>query len=156
MVFDKKNLQKPTKGANYKPYFNYVVNFCLIKSNRMDLQTKKERIVDVKECLKSYFRNVENIGAIFFVSGGHGCVLRDVVYQYATRKDLYFEVFALDKTPYFVGSLEHAEALEKIFGGNSCPSEYCFKAINPLDLWTWSPASEMEELSLEDAKTALF
>lgn len=122
----------------------------------MDLQTKKQKIISVKHRLEAYFRTIENVGSVFFVSGGHGCVLRDVVYHCATSENLYFEVFALDETPYFVGSPEHAETLEKILGGMARPSEYCFKTANPLDLWTWTPPAEIKTLDLEDAETALF
>ena len=122
----------------------------------MDLQTKKERISLVKTALNKVFRKVDNVGAVFFVSEGTGCVLRDVVYARSQSIGLEFEVLALDEKPYFVGTKEHAVALFDSFGGSYSPSEYCHSQTHHMNLWVWTAPEKMEELSLEDAKTALF
>lgn len=122
----------------------------------MDLQTKKERLSLIKKSLEKNFRKVENTGSVFFTSGCNGCVLRDVVYARSQSIGLEFEVLALDEKPYFVGTKEHAVALFDSFGGSYSPSEYCHSQTHHMNLWVWTAPEKMEELSLEDAKSALF
>ncbi len=122
----------------------------------MDLQTKKERISLVKTALEKIFRKVDNVGAVFFVSGSTGCVLRDVVFSRSQSIGLEFEVLTLDKNPYFVGTKEHAAALFNAFGGSYSPSEYCHSLTHHMNLWTWSAPLDKDGLSLEEAEIALF
>lgn len=122
----------------------------------MDLQTKKERLALVKTALKRIFRKVENIGSVFFVSEGSGCVLRDVVFYRSQSIGLPFEVLALDNSPYFAGTKEHAAALFNAFGGQYFPSEYCHSSTHQMNLWIWTAPSGMETLSMDNAQAALF
>lgn len=122
----------------------------------MDLQTKKERISLVKTALNKVFRKVDNVGAVFFVSEGTGCVLRDVVYRRSQSIGLEFEVLALDEKPYFVGTKDHATALFSALGGSYSPSEYCHSLTHHMSLWVWTAPEKMENLDIEEAKNALF
>lgn len=122
----------------------------------MDLQTKKERISLVKTALNKVFRKVDNVGAVFFVSEGTGCVLRDVVFRHSKSIGLEFEVLTVDKNPYFVGTKEHAVALFSAFGGSYSPSEYCHSMTHHMNLWIWSAPLDKDGLSLEEDEMALF
>lgn len=122
----------------------------------MDLQTKKERISLVKTALNKVFRKVDNVGSVFFVSEGTGCVLRDVVFRHSKSIGLEFEVLTLDKNPYFVGTKEHAVALFNAFGGSYSPSEYCHSMTHHMNLWIWSAPLDKDGLSFEEAEMALF
>lgn len=138
-------------------YFNFDVNFFVLPNIIfMDLQTKKERLSLIKKSLEKNFRKVENIGSVFFVSEGTGCVLRDVVYRHSKSIGLEFEVLSLDEKPYFVGTKEHAVALFDSFGGSYSPSEYCHSLTHHMSLWVWTAPEKMENLDIEEAKNALF
>lgn len=122
----------------------------------MDLQTKKERLSLVKAALEKIFRKVENVGSVFFVSEGSGCVLRDVVFSRSQSIGLEFEVLDLDGKPYYAGTKEHASALFNAFGGSYSPSEYCHSMTHHMNLWTWTAPEELQVLDADDAKAALF
>ena len=122
----------------------------------MDLQTKKERISLVKTALNKVFRKVDNVGSVFFVSEGTGCVLRDVVFRHSKSIGLEFEVLTLDKNPYFAGTKEHAVALFNAFGGSYSPSEYCHSMTHHMNLLIWSAPLDKDGLSFEEAEMALF
>lgn len=122
----------------------------------MDLKVKKERLSLITSELSHIFRKVENVGTVFFVGDGSGCVLRDVVYHRTKSIGLEFEVLSLDDTPYFAGTKEHAAALFAAFGGSYSPSEYCHSMTHHMNLWVWTPPADMQSLSIEDAKDALF
>ena len=103
------------------------------------MKTKKEKLQEIKKefeygCAPAGF--VKNVGKTFFVLYGNACVLRDVVYYGSLRHELEFEVLSLDGQ-YFAGSKEHAEALKEAFGGKVYPSEYCYLAENPRELYIW-------------------
>lgn len=124
----------------------------------MNLETKKQRLVAVKKELEqSVFSDgwVVNVGNVFFVMKKRACVLRDVVYYRSLVNGIEFEVLDLEHQ-YFVGSKGHAMALFNAFGGRYFPSDHCFLAENPRDLWIWMQPENKGPMELEDAKIALF
>lgn len=131
----------------------------------MDIKTKKEKLAAIREELgrgvppNGY---IKNIGSVFFRCYDGGCVLRDVVYYGSIRHGLEFEVLAMDCS-YFVGSKAHAEALKAAFGGKIYPSEYCYLASNPRELWIWEGPLRDDQLyrnaaplGYDEAVAALF
>lgn len=114
----------------------------------MDIKTKKEKLAAIREELgrgvppNGY---IKNIGSVFFRCYDGGCVLRDVVYYGSIRHGLEFEVLAMDSS-YFVGSQEHAKALKTAFGGKIYPSEHCYYASNPRELWIWEGPLRNDQL----------
>lgn len=108
--------------------------------NHKKMNTKKEKIAAIKAelehnaCGKNAF--VKNVGKVFFTYLDAGCVLRDVVYYGSCRHGLEFEVLSLD-AQYFVGTKEHAYALQEAFGGSVYASEFCHLAENPRELYIW-------------------
>lgn len=98
----------------------------------MKLNEKKQKIEEIKKSLA--YREIKNIGTMFF--GYHSCgqVLRDTVYFGAKRIGIDFEVIDMTSS-YFVGSKEHAVALQEAFGGKAYATEYvAFRKI----LWSYT------------------
>lgn len=122
--------------------------------------TKKQQLAEIREELE---RNgghqcwVKNIGKVFFSMYGGACVLRDVVYYSSLRHGVDFEVLSLD-SHYFVGSKEHAKALQEAFGGEVERSEFFAYAENPRDLYIWKKGGKYptEPLDYEEAVEAIF
>ena len=135
--------------------------FILLNCFDMNLQDKKSRLSVVKSELSHNIMQpngfIKNIGKVFFTLNDGGWVLRDVVFYGSKRHGINFEVLSLDGK-YFVGSKEHAAALFNAFGGKYYPSEYCYIADDPRDLWIWTgeKTSNNTPISMEDAQVALF
>ena len=131
----------------------------------MNILEKKAKLSEIRKELErgiSPSGYVKNIGSVFFTCYDSGCVLRDVVYYWSIRHGLEFEVLAMD-TSYFVGSKAHAEALKTAFGGKIYPSEHCYYASNPRELWIWEGPLRDDQLhryasplDYEEAVAALF
>lgn len=122
----------------------------------MDLSVKKEKLVLIEAELLHVFREVKNIGSVFFVTKKNKCVLRDLIYTRSKSVGLDFEVLVLDGGPYFVGTKDHATALFSALGGSYSPSEYCHSMTHHMSLWIWTSPTDMQVLDVEDAKIALF
>lgn len=73
---------------------------------------------------------------MFFGYGSYGQVLRDTVYYGAKRIGIDFEVIDMTSS-YFVGSKEHAVALQEAFGGKAYATEFTAFGQNSLELYTW-------------------
>lgn len=128
------------------------------------MNTKKEKIAAIKAeleqslCVPEAF--VKNVGKVFFTYLDGSCVLRAKVYNEILRHDFEFEVLSLD-SQYFVGTKEHAYALQEAFGGSVKPSEYCYLAENPRELYIWeSPdygiSTNINPIPFEKAVEAIF
>ena len=104
------------------------------------MKTKKEKISAIKAELEQNLCGpdafVKNVGKVFFTYLDRACVLRNEVYYGSLRHEMAFEVLALD-AQYFVGTKEHANALKEAFGGSVRPSECCYYAENPRELYIW-------------------
>ncbi len=134
----------------------------------MTYNEKKQALANI---VRDHFQyaDYENIGTMFFVRQDSGSVLRDVVYYSSLRHGLEFEVIMLNSS-YFVGSKEHALALEESLGGKAYPTEFCHVATNPRELWAWEGPLRQEQcfrntpwskeppllLDIEELKTILF
>jgi len=142
------------------------MNLQITKSKKMTYREKKEALEGIK---RGYFRGAdfENIGTMFFVRKDYGSVLRDVVFYGSRRYGLEFEVLMLNSS-YFIGSKEHALALQEALGGKAYQTEYCFIAENPRELWGWEGPLRQEQcvrlhnlqepllLDIEEMKEILF
>ena len=125
------------------------------------MKTTHEKLQAIKaELERSLMYNgyIKNIGKVFFMSGNSGCVLRDVVYYRSKAHEYEFELLDID-SQYFAGSKEHAEALQRAFGGKVYPSEYCSYAVNRRELYIWDsgvPAGSKTPLDFNEAVEAIF
>lgn len=108
----------------------------------MKLNEKKQKIEEIKKSLS--YREIKNIGTMFF--GYHSCgqVLRDTVYFGAKRIGIDFEVIDMTSS-YFVGSKEHAVALQEAFGGKAYATEYVAFSQNSLELYAWEGPQRNEQ-----------
>lgn len=105
----------------------------------MKLNEKKQKIEEIRKSLA--YREIKNIGTVFFGYGCYGLVLRDVVYYGAQRIGLDFEVMDMTSS-YFIGSKAHALALQEAFGGQAYATEY----TNPQELYAWEGPKRREQL----------
>ncbi len=125
------------------------------------METTHNKLQEIKAELERCLMSngyVKNIGKVFFMSGHSGCVLRDVVYYRSKDHEYEFELLDMD-SQYFAGSQEHAEALQRAFGGRVYPSEYCFYAVNRRELYIWNadvPAGSKTPLDFDEAVEAIF
>lgn len=104
----------------------------------MKLNEKKQKIEEIKKALA--YREIKNIGTMFFGYEGYGQVLRDTVHFQSQKIGLDFEVIDM-KTSYFVGSKEHALALQEAFGGKTYHTEYS----KPRELYAWEGPRRNEQ-----------
>ena len=99
---------------------------------------KKEALNFAKARLSQSFSEVKNCGKIFICHRCYGCVLRDVIYYIYKDIGLSVEVLSLEEGyAYFVGTKEHAEALQEAFGGRLQKSDTsCFASTPEYEAWT--------------------
>ena len=129
----------------------------------MKLNEKKQKIEEIKKSLS--YREIKNIGTMFFGYGSYGQILRDTVYFGAKRIGIDFEVIDMTSS-YFAGSKEHASALQKAFGGKAYATEYV--AFGARGLYAWEGPQRDEQclaaarrqevvpLDFDEVVTALF
>lgn len=86
------------------------------------------------------YREIKNIGTIFFGYGSYGQVLRDTVHFQSMQICLDFEVIDMTSS-YFIGSKEHAIALRQAFGGAVYLTEY----RRPRELYAWEGPQRNEQ-----------
>ena len=113
--------------------------------------TKKEALEFAKARLSQGFSEVTNYGKIFICHGCYGCILRDVIYYIYKDTGLAVDVFSVDiarnngnSYSYFVGSKEHAEALQEAFGGRVYSSDTSGYASTP-EYEAWIHEAKLSE-----------
>ncbi len=100
------------------------------------LAQKREIAKQITENLSNIHRKVENVGLVFFIAEGHGCVQRDFNYRYWEQFGLLVNIIDY-QCGYFSGSEEKARLLQEEFGGEVKCSEYAYYANNPCPIWMW-------------------
>ena len=108
--------------------------------------TKKQALEFAKARLSQSFSEVKNCGKIFICRDSYGSVLRNVIYSIYEETGLAVEVFMFGDYGYvcFVGTKEHAKALQEAFGGTLEKSDTSYFASTP-EYEAWMLGVELSE-----------